>query len=63
MLLRQVKFANTNTMLIEDEKICFAYIENGKKAIEISFNKADEILELSNEEFFKVIFNLVKNNC
>lgn len=61
MLLREVKIANTNTMLIEDEKNCLAYIENGKKAVEISFDKADEILELSNDEFFKTIFNLVKN--
>lgn len=61
MLLKEVKIANTNTMLIEDEKNCLAYIENGKKAVEISFDKADEILELSNDEFFKTIFNLVKN--
>lgn len=61
MLLREFKIANTNTMLIEDEKNCLAYIENGKKAVEISFDKADEILELSNDEFFKTIFNLVKN--
>ncbi len=59
MLLRQVKFANTNTMLIEDKKNCLAYIENGKKAIEISFEEADKTLELCDEEFFITIFNMV----
>jgi hypothetical protein len=60
MLLKEVKFGNTNTMLIEDNYNCLAYIGNAKIAVEISFEKADEILELSDEEFFRVIFNMVK---
>lgn len=60
MLLREVKFGNTNTMLIEDNDNCLAYIGNAKTAVEISFEKADEILELAGEEFFRTIFNMVR---
>ena len=60
MLLREVKFANTNTMLIEDNDNCLAYIGNAKTAVEISFEEANNILELGDEEFFRVVFNMVK---
>jgi hypothetical protein len=60
MLLRKVKYANTTTLIVEDNQNCLAYIKNAKTAVEISFKRADEILELSDEDFFTTIFNLVR---
>ena len=42
MLLREVKFAHTNTMLIEDNDNCLAYIGNAKIAVEIKTNAKRE---------------------
>ena len=53
MLLREVKFANTNTMLIEDNDNCLAYIGNAKTAVEISFEEANNILELGTKNFLE----------
>ena len=60
MLLREVKYANTTTLIVEDTENCLAYIKNAKTSVEISFKRADEILELSDEDFFSTIFNLVR---